>query len=136
MSAAGNKALALETHPIHLGLGGKAGSQPAFTGIDWYEEYGRRTTADGIEGRLVSMYTFDTSWDSWEMHPAGDEVVVCVAGAIRIVQERDGGGTDAVDLKAGEYVINPPGIWHTADVDGAATCLFITAGLGTDHRPR
>jgi quercetin dioxygenase-like cupin family protein len=126
----------LETHPIHLGLGGRAGSQPAFTGIDWYEEYGRRTTADGVEGRLVSMYTFDESWDSWERHPAGDEVVVCVAGAIRIVQEQADGSIQAIDLQAGDYAINPPGVWHTADVDGSATCLFITAGMGTDHRPR
>lgn len=130
------KAVQLETHPIHLGLGGKAGSQPAFTGIDWYEEYGRRTTADGAEGRLVSMYTFDESWDSWEMHPAGHEVVVCTAGAIRIVQELEDGSTEAIDLKAGDYAINPPGVWHTADVDGPTTCLFITAGMGTDHRPR
>jgi quercetin dioxygenase-like cupin family protein len=130
------KACRLETHPIHLGLGGKAGSQPAFTGIDWYEEYGRRTTADGIEGRLVSMCTFDASWNSWERHPAGDEVVVCVAGAIRIVQERDDGSTETTELQAGEYAINPPGVWHTADIDGSATCVFITAGMGTDHRPR
>lgn len=131
-----NQPLSLAAHPIHLGLGGKAGSQPAFTGIDWYEEYGRRTTADGAEGRLVSMYTFDTSWDSWERHPAGDEVVVCTAGAIRLVQQRDDGSTETVDLQAGEYAINPPGVWHTADIDASATCLFITAGFGTDHRPR
>lgn len=130
------KAVRLESHPIHLGLGGKAGSQPAFTGIDWYEEYGRRTTADGAEGRLVSMYTFEESWDSWERHPAGDEVVICVAGSIRLVQELDAGSTETVDLQAGEYAINPPGVWHTADVDGPVTCLFITAGMGTDHRPR
>jgi hypothetical protein len=29
-----------------------------------------------------------------------------------------------------------PGTWHTADVAGAATAVFITAGLGTQHRPR
>lgn len=129
-------ALSLETHPIHLGLGGKAGSQPAFTGVDWYEEYGRRTAADGVEGRLVSMYAFDGPWDSWERHPAGDEVVVCVAGHIRLLQEREDGTVAAVDLQPGEYAINPPGVWHTADVTDGATCIFITSGLGTDHRPR
>ena len=39
-------------------------------------------------------------------------------------------------LQAGEYAINPPGTWHTADVDHEATGLFITAGMGTEHRPR
>lgn len=128
--------LRLAEHPIHLGLGGTAGSQPAFTGIDWYEEYGRRTTADGTEGRLVSLYSFSAPWDAWERHPAGDEVVVCVSGEIRLVQEVDGGEPHVVTLQAGEYAINPPGVWHTADVVDQATCLFITAGFGTEHRPR
>jgi hypothetical protein len=39
-------------------------------------------------------------------------------------------------LGAGQYVINEPGTWHTADVAGSATALFITAGLGTQHRAR
>jgi hypothetical protein len=29
-----------------------------------------------------------------------------------------------------------PGCRDTADVDGAASALFITAGLGTQHKPR
>lgn len=126
----------LLTHPIHLGLGGKAGWQPAFTGIDWYEEYGRRTTADGTEGRLVSMYAFTRPWDSWERHPAGDEVVLCVSGEITLLQEGADGSVERLVLGAGDYAINPPGLWHTADIDGEATCLFITVGLGTEHRPR
>ena len=39
-------------------------------------------------------------------------------------------------LGPGEYALNPPGVWHTADVPEAATGLFITAGEGTQHRPR
>ena len=39
-------------------------------------------------------------------------------------------------LRAGEYAINPRGVWHTADVAGHATAVFITAGQGTEHRPR
>jgi hypothetical protein len=41
------------------------------------------------------------------VHPWGDELVLCVE----------------------------PGVWHTADVAGPATALFITAGLGTELRP-
>ena len=44
--------------------------------------------------------------------------------------------TATLTLGAGEYAINDPGTWHTADVDGSATALFITAGQGTEHRPR
>jgi len=41
-----------------------------------------------------------------------------------------------VSLRRGEYAINEPGTWHTADVSGSATAVFITAGLGTQHRAR
>ena len=97
---------------------------------------GERHDHDGAEGRLVSMYTFAESWDSWEMHPVGSEVVLCTAGEMTLHQEHADGTTDRVTIRAGEYAINPPGTWHTADVAGEATAVFITAGLGTEHRPR
>ena len=84
----------------------------------------------------MSMYTFAAPWDAWEMHPNGHEIVVCTAGAITLHQEHADGTTDEVRLAVGEAAINPPGTWHTADVDGTATCVFVTAGIGTEHRPR
>jgi quercetin dioxygenase-like cupin family protein len=128
----------LSTHPIHLGLGASAVVEPEFSGgMEWYAGYGlRHDEADGVEGRLVSMHTFTESWDMWEMHPLGAEVVLCTAGAITLHQEHADGSTATVTLDSGEYAINPPGTWHTADVDGEATAVFITAGMGTEHRPR
>ena len=128
--------LSLFSHPVHLGLGAAAVAQPEFTGMAWYADYAARTAADGAEGRLVSLYRFDASWDSWEMHPAGDELVICVSGAITLLQELPDGAVCTVVLGPGEYAINPPGVWHTADLTQPATVLFITAGLGTQHRPR
>src|SRR5690606_30110615 len=122
--------------PLHLGLGATATAQPPFTGLQWYADYGDRTAADGKEGRLVSAHRFTASWDAWEMHPAGDEVVICLEGQITLHQEMADGGKATVTLSAGEYAVNPPGCWHTADVAGEAAALFITAGLGTEHRPR
>jgi hypothetical protein len=121
---------------IHLGLGAKAVEEPPFAGMEWYEGYGARHASDGAEGRLVSQYTFTQSWDSWEMHPAGDEVVICTDGAMVLVQERPDGRVTETALGPSEYAINPPGVWHTADVEGSATAIFITAGEGTQHRPR
>ena len=127
----------LEKNPVHLGPGGKAVVQPRFTGgIDWYMAYGDRHDTDGVEGRLVSLHSFAESWDSWEMHPRGHEVVVCTAGTIVLTQEFPDGRIEQVTLTAGEYAINDPGVWHTADVEAEATALFITAGEGTQHRPR
>ncbi|MDE2272077.1 MAG: hypothetical protein KGJ94_08840 [Xanthomonadaceae bacterium] len=127
----------IEQRPIHLGLGANAIVQPEFTGsMDWYEDYAQRHRSDGVEGRLVSQFSFDKPWDMWEMHPAGGEVVLCIAGRITLYQEHANGTRNKVALGPGEYAINAPGTWHTADVQGSATAVFITAGLGTQHRPR
>ncbi|MDQ3262188.1 MAG: cupin domain-containing protein [Myxococcota bacterium] len=125
----------LSKHPVHLGRGATAVSEPEFTGSEWYEGYGTRHQSDGKEGRLVSMYTFESSWDTWEVHPEGSELVLCTAGELTLVQEVNGREVRTV-LRPGEYAINDPGIWHTADVTGPATAVFVTAGLGTAHRPR
>ena len=76
------------------------------------------------------------TWGVWEMHPKGAEVVLCVTGSVTLLQEHADGSKDTVKLSAGEYAINQPGTWHTADVTEPATALFITAGVGTEHRPR
>jgi mannose-6-phosphate isomerase-like protein (cupin superfamily) len=128
---------ALEQQLIHLGLGGTALAQPTFTGdMAWYEDYAARSAADGRDGRLVSLHSFSEDWDSWEMHPAGAEVVLCLSGAMVLHQEHPDGSTAQEMLTAGHYAINPPGVWHTADIAAPATALFITAGLDTQHRPR
>ncbi len=129
-------AFPLSKIPVHLGLGARVVRQEPFTGdLSWYEHYGKRNAADGVEGRLVTMHSFRESWSSWEMHPKGDELVVCTHGEITLLQEIEG-RVRSVTLRAGEAVVNPPGVWHTADVSAEATALFITAGVGTEHRPR
>ncbi|MBN9088854.1 MAG: cupin domain-containing protein [Reyranella sp.] len=127
--------LSLDRFPIHLGLGARAVPQPEFSGREWYDAYVERNAADGAEGRIVQLYDFRESWTSWERHPAGDEAVICTAGEITLLQELPE-GTRKTTLRAGEYAVNPRGVWHTADVAGPATALFITAGVGTEHRPR
>lgn len=122
--------------PLHLGLGAKALAQPSFTGMEWYADYSARVASDGAEGRLVSAYRFTEDWDMWEMHPHGDEVVICLQGAITLHQEMADGTAATITLNAGDYAVNPPGCWHTADINGEASALFITAGLGTEHRAR
>ncbi len=127
----------LSTRPIHLGRNATSSVEPQFTGSpQWYEDYISRHASDGAEGRLVSLFTFREPWEFWEMHPNGSEVVLCTAGRITLHQQHAGGARDTVTLGPGEYAINPPGTWHTADVEGEATAVFITCGLGTEHRPR
>ena len=105
-------------------------------GPEWYEEYEKRHAPDGAEGRLVSLYRFEESWTSWEMHPSGDEVVVCLEGRMILHQQLADGSEHSCELGPGEYAINPPGAWHTADCDAPVLALFITTGEGTQHKPR
>lgn len=127
----------LSDKPIHLGLGATAISEPLFIGEpSWYESYGKRHASDGAEGRLVSLHHFTEPWTVWEMHPVGAEVVMCIKGKILLIQEAADGSEKQIMLGEGEYAINPPGVWHTADVEGKASALFITAGQGTENRDR
>lgn len=136
----------LEERPVHLGLSATVVVEPPFTGGAWYADYIERHAADGAEGRLVSLHRFDRPWDSWEMHPHGEELVVCLSGELTLFQEVDSaqqrGAPSAADalrsvtLRPGQAIVNPRGVWHTADVSAPASALFITAGLGTEQRPR
>ena len=129
---------ALSEYPIHLGRAGLAMSEPGFGDdmMSWYADYSARHARDGVEGRLISEYVFTQDWDSWERHPSGGEVVYCLSGSMTLHQEFANGRVETTVLEAGQYAINAPGIWHTADVEGEARALFITAGAGTEHRPR
>ena len=122
--------------PIHLGMGAKAVAEPQFTGPEWYDEYEKRHTDDLDEGRIVALYRFEESWTSWEVHPNGDEVVACIQGHMTLHQQLSDGTERSIDLGPGDYAINPPGAWHTADTEGPVVALFITAGKGTENRPR
>jgi mannose-6-phosphate isomerase-like protein (cupin superfamily) len=131
-----SEVFSVNRNPVHLGLGATAERLPEFDGSpDWYMRYGAAHESDGVEGRLVSMHTFDGPWDSWEVHPRGAELVICVEGEMTLHQEVDG-KVGTVQLRTGEAVINPPGAWHTADIEGRATAVFVTAGAGTEVRPR
>ena len=127
----------LSAYPLHLGLGATAEIEPLFTGeLSWYEGYAQRHGEDGADGRLVSMHSFTEPWDVWEVHPHGAEVVICTAGSMTLIQEKPDGSVKTIRLEPGQYAVNDPGTWHTADIDDNATAVFITAGMGTEHRQR
>jgi mannose-6-phosphate isomerase-like protein (cupin superfamily) len=83
---------------------------------------------------LISMHDFETDWGMWEYHPAGDEIVVLLSGAARMVLQR-GSGEETVELvDQGSFVVIPRGVWHTALISTATRMLFITPGEGTLNR--
>ena len=126
----------LATTHVHLGAGGRATALPEF---QWTPEhlaaYEARFAGDGDVGRLVMTFAQEATWTTWERHPAGEEVVVLLSGRVDLVQEVDG-AERRIELRPGQAAINPPGVWHTADVHEPGVGLFITPGAGTEHKPR
>jgi mannose-6-phosphate isomerase-like protein (cupin superfamily) len=126
----------LSTTHIHLGQGARATPLPDFEwSAEYLDAYTTRFADDGDEGRLVMMGHNAESWPTWERHPAGEEVVVLLSGRVDLIQRVDG-GERRIALQPGQAVINPPGVWHTADVHEPGDALFITPGRGTENVPR
>lgn len=89
-----------------------------------------------FKGRLlVSSFAFDADWTTWEMHPAGDEIVCLLSGQATLAMDR-GGREEIVHLAApGAFAIVPKGTWHTARTGVPTQMLFVTPGAGTQNRP-
>ena len=85
---------------------------------------------------LVTTSLFNANWPGWEMHPSGDEIVCLLSGHVTLIQDRDGEQVRTELTRTGQFAVNPRGTWHTADVHAESLLLFITAGEGTQGRPR
>ncbi len=80
---------------------------------------------------LIMRYTFAEAWPTWEVHPAGDELVYLIEGDTDFVL-RIGGEDRRVRVdRPGSYVVVPRGTWHTAQPHARTTMLFVTPGEGT-----
>jgi mannose-6-phosphate isomerase-like protein (cupin superfamily) len=98
-----------------------------------FEELDRRF--DNFKGhQLLSSLHFDGDWPTWEIHPHGDEVVMLLSGAARMVLDEPGGHRVVELSKAGDYVIVPKATWHTAKISIPTALLFITPGEATQNR--
>ncbi len=83
---------------------------------------------------LVAVHGFNADWPSWEIHPAGDEIVVLLSGEVTLVLKNDGGDQFIALNIPGSYVIVPRDTWHTARIDAPSRMLFITPGESTENR--
>ena len=130
------EAYELRAVPVHLGPGTRA---VPIEGWAWdpptLAAYDERVAAEGGEGRLITWFDQSGPWETWERHPAGDEVVVLLSGRADLIQELDG-VEHRVAMSAGDVIVNPAGVWHTADVHEPGAILTVTPGRGTENRPR
>lgn len=118
---------------LHLATGPEVRTIPVTD--DFWPTIEQRT--DLRTGRLMTGVPVTSAWDTWEMHPAGDEIIAVTAGSVRFHLD-DGEHTSEVTVSAPDYIVVPAGTWHTADdpLDRPARLLVITWGEGTTTRPR
>lgn len=128
------KPLNLLQDAVHL-FGNQSKASPILDFGQDYDRYLNEYCSDEDPGRLVCLYETKADWSNWEAHPAGDELVVVLSGRAEFLQEVDG-EVRKVTLGPHQALINPPGIWHTANVIEPFLALFVTPGPGTLHRPR
>lgn len=118
---------------VHLGAPSQA--LPVLDFGHDYAKYEADFCSKSDPGRLVCLYETKGDWEAWEAHPAGDELVVVLSGRAEFLQEV-AGEVRRVVVGSHQAIINPPGVWHTANVLEPFLALFITPGPGTTHRPR
>jgi hypothetical protein len=91
------------------------------------------------QGALMSAFYFDKDWPAWERHPAGSELVLLLSGATELYLQQPDELTQPpqrlVLCNSGDYVLIPAGVWHRACPQSPTTLLFLTPGLGTEHKP-
>jgi mannose-6-phosphate isomerase-like protein (cupin superfamily) len=109
--------------------------EPLPTGDDFWPRLMAGALGDFHHEYLVTTFTYDRDWSSWERHPKGDEIVCLLSGVATLVLDESGGPTRIELREPGDYVRVPRGTWHTAKTTTPTTMLFITAGEGTENRP-
>jgi mannose-6-phosphate isomerase-like protein (cupin superfamily) len=89
---------------------------------------------DRVVGAKHGAEPSDFHADEWEVHPAGDELLYLLTGAIDVVLQEPG-GERLVSLRGGQACLVPQGAWHRLVLREPSDLLFITPASGTRHRP-
>lgn len=131
MSGAGP--FTFEGEYLHLDDGGKASIIPVTE--DFWPKVMSGQMPQLDQGRLMTCFSFDADWSSWERHPAGEEAVILLSGSAELLLETPGGVRSVTLTEPGSYVLVPRDIWHTAKTRVPTKMLFITPGAGTENRP-
>jgi mannose-6-phosphate isomerase-like protein (cupin superfamily) len=140
LSPSPNGPFDLSKTPIHLGTRGGAES-PAVPldgfGFDpeAFMAYIGEHCEAGAPGRLVMVETTPADWTTWERHTEGAEIVIILEGRGTFIQEIDG-EERGIPYEPGAAIVNPAGVWHTADVSESTRAIYITPCQGTEHRER
>jgi len=86
---------------------------------------------DGVTIGVAHMS--ENSPHGGEMHPDGDEVLYLISGHVNVVFEDP--SFDDVDMRPGDGLIVPQGVWHRVDILEPSQIMYATPGPGGEYRP-
>lgn len=83
---------------------------------------------------LISSFSFEQDWPTWEVHPNGDEFVMLLSGDAEMTLALPQGDNSVRLTEPGSFVIVPRNTWHTARIHTPTKMLFVTPGQDTENR--
>jgi len=130
-----DKSFALTSTYVHLD--GGAAERMAVDETFWARVI---SGARPLPGWLLASFEFsatdsDTATQHSEVHPHGDEIHICVDGAMSAVLERSE-GDEQIDFGVGEACLVPAGVWHRLVARKPSRIVSLTFGEGSRHRTR
>lgn len=129
---AGEDQRVIDLQQTYLHLDNAGGAVPIqVTPAFWQDLMSGKTR---YEGRLVIAGDLAEDMNQWEMHPAGEELLLCHSGRFEVLLETPA-GEERFALGPGEAFVVPRGAWHRVLVREPGRLLFVTWGEGTRHRP-
>ncbi len=69
-----------------------------------------------------------------EMHPDGDELLFVISGHVSVLLEEPGAHR-LLELRPGQALVVPRGVWHRVVPNEPSQLVHITPGPGGEHRP-
>jgi mannose-6-phosphate isomerase-like protein (cupin superfamily) len=102
--------LGLDLETTYLSLDGKGVVASHPVGADFWDKID--ANAD-LLATMVAVFRSDADWGHWEMHPAGDEIVMLIEGEVTMIVQQ--GSTERrVALTPGHAIVIPAGARHRA----------------------
>jgi len=87
-----------------------------------------------IEGITFGVATMsENSPHNGERHPDGDEVLYLISGRVRVVFPDS--AVDDIDVKPGDGLVVPKGMWHRVDILEPSQIVYLTPGPNNEYRP-
>ena len=86
---------------------------------------------DGVTFGVATMS--ENSPHGGEMHPDGDEILYLISGRARVVFVDT--ADDDVEIRPGDGLVVPKGVWHRVDILEPCQIVYVTPGPNNQFRP-